>query len=47
MPKRPTQWNPKGDELAAILDEMRPIVWTFARRDAARLASAARRTIVR
>lgn len=36
------EWKPTPEELAAILDEMRPIVAEFARRDAARLAPARR-----
>jgi hypothetical protein len=30
-------WRPSGDELAAILEEMRPIVAAFVRRDSDRL----------
>ena len=33
-------WNPTASELASILDEMRPIVQAFARRDALRMTEA-------
>ena len=31
---RPTPWHPTADELARILDEMRPIIADFTRRAA-------------